>query len=605
MNYVDAANLNQLWARLLIEELVRNGVRHFCCAPGSRNAPLSLAAAENPGAELMTHFDERGLAFHALGYAQATGKPAVALCTSGSAAANFWPAAVEAAQSRLPLILITADRPPELLGSGANQAIDQCKLFGDYARATYHLPCPTRDIAPEFLLTTIDEAVHRAMRAPAGPVHINCQFREPLVSPSGAGDEHGYPDNLADWSKSDWPYTHWNAPTVSLGEDVLSKMSAIVAFTGIVEGRTFVPPNDMDVWLVVGRLSREKEVREVKRFAEMIGWPTFPDVLSGLRTGTCDAHWVHQYDALLLSEQWRKACPPRVVLHLGGPITSKRLLSYIERVHPVYIHVSDSPIRQDPNNSVSTRYEADVAEFCAQFSEHYASPQPEVSKQWAEELAVTSARVKEAIDTFLSFNPALTEIHVARIVSRLRPEGAPIFLGNSMPIRDMDRFADGAGPAGRIYANRGASGIDGNLATAAAHARAQSKPLTVVIGDMAALHDLNSLALYRGLETPVALIVINNDGGGIFSFLPVAKFPEHFETCLGTPHGIRFEAAAKLFGLPYAAPETPGDFEAAYRNALESPGASLIEVRTNREENVRLHQSMDEAIRQRLGEPAS
>jgi 2-succinyl-5-enolpyruvyl-6-hydroxy-3-cyclohexene-1-carboxylate synthase len=581
MKITDAPNLNHLWARLLIEELVRQGVCGFCLSPGSRSTPLAMAIAAHPNAAHRLHFDERGAAFYALGWAKAAGTPAALVCTSGTAVANYWPAVAEAASARVPLIVLTADRPPELLHCGANQAIDQTGIFGNYVRWSFTLPCPNPDVSPAMVLTTAAQAVYRAQRAPAGPVHLNCMFREPLEPcPSGDATCAGYLEPIAAWSDSETPFTQWNHPGIILTTP--QRLAVINRISDIERGV-----------LVVGELRRENEIRAVDRLAEALGWPVFADITSGLRLGMSNRYLVPYYDQMLLSTRFSEGCAPDFVLHLGGAVTSKRLLQHLDRLRPEYMLAADHPLRHDPVHLVNHRFEVDLAEFCTWLA---PSVRDRGMKPWFLESAAYAQDAGAIIDSWLAEDDALNEIFVARALSRTRPSAVPLFLGNSMPIRDMDMYGDPAGAWGPVAANRGASGIDGNIATAAGYARALRRPVVAVIGDLAALHDLNSLALLRGDAAPVVLVILNNNGGGIFSFLPVAEYPEAFETYFGTPHGLSFEAAARMFELPYRRPETRSAFLSACAEALDGGQSAVIEVVTDRAVNVAQHRGLQQRI---------
>lgn len=582
----DAPNLNQLWSRLLVEELVRGGVCGFVLSPGSRCAPLSVAVAEHPKARRVVHFDERGAAFHALGWAQATGKPAVLVCTSGSACANYWPAVVEASASLTPLILLTADRPPELLHCGANQAIDQPGIYGNYTRWRCTLPCPDVAIPPAMVLSTVDQALYRATTPPGGPVHVDCMFREPLAPDPDGVDCAQLAAGLEAWEQSEAPYTTYHAPVHWPGltfHDSLLKELQKTKRGLIVAGGMTLP-----------------ECAAVFRISEALKWPVLPDVCSGLRTKAIKGDYLHYYDQMLLSTAFQEQLTPDVVLHLGGPFTSKRLALHLARVACSrgkafrYVHVAEHPLRQDPHHLVTDRIQAPLLLFWPAL---LGKSRGTRKKGWADHLVAASREAGDALTEWETRQPGLSEITVARLISQIRPSGSLVFLGNSMPVRDMDFFADAEGPEGAMRANRGASGIDGNIATAAGHAAAGKRPVTLVLGDLAVLHDLNSLALLRNVEAPVVLVILNNDGGGIFSFLPIARHAAVFEPYFGTPHGLTFENAAHFFGLDYLHTETRAAFATGYKKALARKGCTIIEVRSNRDKNKALHEELGTRLR--------
>jgi 2-succinyl-5-enolpyruvyl-6-hydroxy-3-cyclohexene-1-carboxylate synthase len=332
----------------------------------------------------------------------------------------------------------------------------------------------------------------------------------------------------------------------------------------------------------------------VKELAETLQWPTLPDVTSGLRLGTSGAPFVHYYDQLLLSGPFQEECTPDTVLHVGGPFVSKRLLQLWESRPPEhYIMVADHPRRSDPAHRVTLRIEADVQRFARWL---IPSVRVKADENWTQAWFERSARVERAVETVVEDRPDLTEIAVARLVSKHIPEHATLVLGNSMPIRDMDMYGAPCGPRVVVAANRGASGIDGAVATAAGYANALRKPVAVVLGDLALLHDLNSLALLRTTAAPVVVVVLNNNGGGVFSFLPIAGFRDHFERYFAAPHGLRFDQAAEMFGLGCANPSTKEAFLDAFRGAMDGGRAAIIEVTTDRDENYQAHQALEAAV---------
>jgi len=579
------AGLNRLWGGIIVEELLRCGAGVFCLSPGSRCAPLTLGVAENARARNVVHFDERGAAYHALGWAKASGRPAVLVCTSGTAAANYLPAVVEASQSRVPLILLTADRPPELLDAGANQAIDQTNLFGKYARWQYALPCPDESVPPNAVLTAIDQAVFRAVCPPAGPVHLNCQFREPFVSADAWKDTQSYPKQIEAWRESGLPYTAYTKPEYGIGADTVQRILEIVcrARRGL---------------LIIGELRMPAEREAVGRLARALNWPAFPDITSGLRLGNSGTPFVPYYDQMLLSSSVRDACKPDAVIQIGSPFVSKRLLEHLDAFPPgAYVMVADHPLRHDPIHRVTLRVQSEIACFCAALAAELDAGN---EQGWAQALFMANDLVHDEVEAFLARDDSLGEPRVARLISENAPEDGVIFLGNSMPIRDMDMYGSPHGPVVRIAVNRGASGIDGNIATALGYAAALGVPVTALLGDLAALHDINSLALLSNIAAPVVLVVVNNNGGGVFSFLPVAGVGEHFERYFAAPQGLTFEHAARLFGLSYARPATSKMFVDAYGGAVRSKRHWLIEVRTDRGENLCIHRALQEVIAKRL-----
>jgi 2-succinyl-5-enolpyruvyl-6-hydroxy-3-cyclohexene-1-carboxylate synthase len=574
---------NLLWATLLVEELARNGVDFFCVAPGSRSTPLVAALAANERARSLVHFDERGTAFAAVGYARATGRPAAWITTSGTAVANGLPAVVEAATDGVPMVLLTADRPPELRQTGANQTIDQPEIFGDYVRWRFDLPAPDESVDPAIVLTTVDQAVYRARRSPSGPVHLNLMFREPfLPGPDEApGEELAAP---ARWRESGGPYTRYAATKPALDPDEVE---------GLWEA---LRPVERGL-VVAGRLPSRKHGEAVLRLADSLGWPLLPDVGSQLRLGAASKNLVQYHDALLASDSFEEAHPPGAVLHFGGRSLSKRLERFLATTRPdPYVVVRENPFRLDPGHRVTHSVEADVVDLCTALAQAAERHPPAAAASWTASWREASERVDGYLDRVFEEARNLNEPLVARLVSRHIPEGHALCVASSMPVRDLDTFAASDGAPAPVAANRGASGIDGTVATAAGFARGSGRPVTLLMGDLALLHDLNSLALLRGL--PVTVVVLNNDGGAIFSFLPVARHKAFFEPYFGTPHGLSFEHAAAMFSLHYEHPRSAAKVIETYRAACERNGPTLIEVRTDRAENVELHRRLLSEISQ-------
>lgn len=581
-----SSSLNALWAELIVEELLRNNIYQFVLSSGSRCAPLTSAIASNDKSKKVTHFDERGAAFFALGYAKATDNPAVLVCTSGTAAANFYPAVVEAAMDMAPLLLLTADRPPELRDTGANQTIDQANLYGKYVRSHFALPCPDEQVPPEFILTTIDQAIYRATSSPKGPVHINCMFREPLAPSVRKQDFSQYLLTLQKWSQERKPFTTYEPSENTISESKLERVASIIkkAKHGL---------------MVIGHLKTDSERAAACRLSQELNWPIFADIRSDLRLGAKNSNVIAYFDQLLLSDKFKKMKQPTVV-HLGGVPTSKRWQLFSQRCEFThYIHIADHPFRHDPGHRVTARMEANLGRFCQRLI-------PMVENDVNNNAAFLKCARRydkvagEVIESFISDSPSLTEPAVARLVSKYLARERCLFLGSSMPIRDMDMYADPDGESAGVAANRGASGIDGGIATFIGYTSGLDRAGTLLIGDLAFLYDLNSLALLKKVSHPLTIVVINNNGGGIFSFLPVVECEEIFEPFFGTPHNLTFEKAAAMFDLDYYKPDSKESFISSYQQAQTSTNCSIIEIQTNREENRTVHMSLQDKIKSAL-----
>ncbi len=550
---------NEIWARKLIDGLIAQGIDYFCCGPGSRSTTLSLAIANHPKAKWTVHFDERGLGFHAVGYGKAAKKPAVVMVTSGTAVSNLMPAIIEACNDMTPMIILTADRPPELRDCGANQTCDQVKMFSNFVRLQIDLPCPDDHLSDRYLASTLSHAVAMASYPPAGPVHINCMFREPLFGKT--------PDPV-----SLQPCVQFAAPqfipsveTIDHWAEKLSKKRRGV--------------------IVVGSSSSDLN-EAVFLLAKHLQWPVFADILSSLRTGTNDPSLITHFDPIL---KLKNSLEIDAVIQFGNRFVSKTLAQWLNKqTLEFYLHVSEHPLRQDPLHLVTDRIIASPNYFVRELIDTLTIEDNSWLKEWSD----WDAQCKEKLAELFSANNALTEPGLIwEIASFLSPTWN-LFLANSMPIRDADHFFLPVSSIAQIFGNRGVSGIDGNIATACGLSVGNNKPTLAVIGDLTFLHDLNSLAMLAKSPHPIVLCVVNNGGGGIFSFLPVSKREEAFESFIAAAHTTRFDAAAKLFDIPYFHPETPGEFGELLFDQEKNPHSCIIEIATDRAENFHVHQQL-------------
>ncbi len=574
------SNIKYLWANLIVEELVRNGVLMFCTSPGSRNTPLVIAIAENPKTRTVIHLDERGASFYAVGYGKGSGHPAVVVTTSGTAVANCFPAVVEAHSSATPLIVLSADRPVELRDSGANQTIDQEKIFGGYVRWFFGLPSPRTDIPPRFVLTTIDQAVYRAMAPPAGPVHVNCPFAEPLGPESGDPPPDELLQDIRVWDNTDRPLTSYVPPAHTsdpeAADTVLNKIAS--SRRGIV---------------VVGPIDGSKPTERLAEGLSDLKMPVFADVASGMRFGKFDrGPIITNYDLFLRIPRLPRSLSPDLVLHIGERPTSRALSNFIAGSDAEYIVVNDTPFRHDPYHQVSLRVEADPIDFLRSLDLEGA---PDRSAYLArfQRLDRLCTRLLKGME--VTEGP-LSEFMAARVLLENLPDDSGLFLANSMPVRD----ADGCGATSTrdvvVGVNRGASGIDGTIASAAGFAEGSKRHTALLIGDLAFVHDLNSLLLARGPGFPLTIVLINNNGGGIFSFLPISGRPEYFEEYFAAPHNLSLGEITAAFGLAYSNPCSAGELGDACRNLFDGRESGVIEVNTDRRQNVEAHRRIWDAV---------
>ena len=561
------------FARTLVDEWARAGVAHAAVAPGSRSTPLALAFVQDGRIRVEVLLDERSAAFFALGTAKITGRPAVVLCTSGTAAANFHPAVLEAHHGRVPLLACTADRPPELRDTGAGQTVDQQKLYGDAVRWFADAAVPEdRPGVHGYWRSLAARAVAEAIGPPAGPVHLNLPFREPLVP-------DGRPLVVAPGRGDGRPWTTVTpAPRIPDAETVERLVARVDSAT---DG------------LVVAGWGAAASPASVDRFARAAGWPVLADPVSGLRTG---AHAVSSYEALLRAPGFGDAQRPELVVRLGATPTSKVLTNWLD-VDIEVIHVDPEATWLDPPRAAAERLMVEPDALLEAVADRLSG---ERRSSWLDRWLAAEAAARRAIDAQCDDSEALFEGRVARDLVAALPDAATLLAASSMPVRDVEAFAaprDGL----RILANRGVNGIDGFVGTVLGVAAANTSGRTVaLLGDLCFLHDANALlgAARRGIDA--TLVVVDNDGGGIFSFLPQAELPDHFEALFATPHGVDIVALAAVHDLPAERIEKASDLVPAVQASITAGGVHVVVVPTDRADNVTRHRAVWEAVAQAL-----
>jgi 2-succinyl-5-enolpyruvyl-6-hydroxy-3-cyclohexene-1-carboxylate synthase len=557
-----------------VAELSRAGVRHVCVCPGSRSTPLAIKLAQEPSIKLWVHLDERSAAYFGLGLARALREPVAILATSGTAAANFLPAVVEANLSRVPLVVLTADRPHELRDNGAAQTIDQLRLYGAHVKWFFDLPEPEATLEHVRLVRTLAaRAVGTAVAEPAGPVHLNWPFREPLVPTRASGAWGARPDRQ--------PYVTVDTGRLAPSPALIQRLSSELAASGrgvIVCG----PQDDPDLPAAIVQL------------AQRLRMPVLADPLSGVRCGVHDLSLViDAYDAFLRDESTLERLAPRVVLRFGALPTSKPLLQYLERYSAARQIVVDPGGWREPTGLASDMLHVDPRLLC----EALLTNTPTGGPEWAEVWTTVNRTTRAAIDRYLDSLDELFEGRIFAALPALLPDGGVLFAGNSMPVRDLDTFLPANAKPLRCVSNRGANGIDGVVSSALGTSAAGPGPVVLVIGDISLYHDLNGLLAARKFELDLVVVLINNDGGGIFSFLSQAEAASgHFEALFGTPHGLDFRPFIEGYGGHFVrAQDWPGVLTAV-ADGLHNGGLHVVEVPTQRTRNVDLHRAVWRAV---------
>ena len=586
---LNARNANGEFVGAFVDELALSGVRHVALCPGSRSTPLALPAWHHPEVTVWRHLDERSAAFFALGMAKALREPIAIVSTSGTAAVNFAPAVVEACYARVPLLVLTADRPPELRDVGANQTIDQVRLYGSHTKMFVDVPLPeASDEAVRYARTLACRAVATARADGGGPVHLNFPFREPLAG-------SGRPRLARDGSRAAEP------PYVSVQQAPRAPEPATVTELAEALGRT------RNGLIVCGPQDEPTFAAQVARLAARLDFPLLADPLSQVRCGPHVGPFaIDSYDAFLRDPATAEELAPDIVLRFGATPTSQTLQRYLQHhagCRQVLIDEGDG--WNDPSLVASDMLRASPSLLAeALLGVLQPSNASSAGSGWTTRWRELSMRTRETLTERLNAGTELSEPRVFVELAELLPAGATLFAGNSMPVRDLDAFFPSSERPIRFFANRGASGIDGVISTALGVSAADAGPVVLVIGDLSFYHDMNGLLAAKLHQLQATIVLINNDGGGIFSLLPPAAEPEVFEELFGGPHGLDFRPVAELYGLAYRTVGGRDDFRAAVDDAFGSPGVSIVEVRTEREANAGLHRDLWAEVGRSLGATA-
>lgn len=580
------ANRNTVYAEIFVDELARAGLRHVVLAPGSRNTALVLAFAKNPDIEKHSLLDERSAAFYALGLALASDTPVAVVCTSGSAAANFFPAVVEAHQSCVPLLILTADRPPELRHSGANQTIDQLKMYGDYALWFVDAALPEADppaVAIRNVRTLADRAYATANGIRKGVVHINLPFRKPLEPTPVEGDR------------------------LTAGAEAAANRRPL---TLIARGELHPTDKQLD-WLAAQIRNQRKGLiicgpktasdyqEAFYALAQTAGYPLLAEPTSGLRFHDApDAPVIAGYNLFPLEGA---LAAPEIILQFGEVPTSNALLNLLAKARPQQrILITANGEWRDDQHSLSALLWADPISTCAKLAEHLQTTSIATAEEmyWRQEFAFAEAAAWQIAEQEIH-NGELFDGGTVYDVIDLLPHDSALYAGNSLPVRHLDQFGKPGGKLIHAFANRGASGIDGNLSTALGIGAAwRDRPLAALVGDVTFYHDMNGLLAIQRCGVPATIVLLNNNGGGIFHRLPIRDYDPEFTDYFVTPHGLEFSHAAKLYGLDYFRAESRADFRAAFAASIGSGRSTLIEVPTDAKRDL----ARRSAIMQKVGD---
>ncbi|HVB72146.1 MAG TPA: 2-succinyl-5-enolpyruvyl-6-hydroxy-3-cyclohexene-1-carboxylic-acid synthase [Ktedonobacteraceae bacterium] len=590
-----------------MDELQRAGVRNVVICPGSRSTPLALAFAARTGIRVWMQVDERSAAYFGLGMARQLRQPVALLCTSGTAAANFMPAIVEAKLTHVPLLVLTADRPHELRDNGAPQSIDQNRLYGTYVKWFVEVALPeATNAALRYIRTLAARATATIKAIPAGPVHLNFPFREPLTPEPIPGQ------SLPPVEQRDliaWQGRPDNAPYVEVREAPPAAPAA-----GAIEHLMEMTRGARRGLIIAGPNDDPALIEPVVRLARRLGYPVLADPLSQLRCGRHDRAMVlSSYDAFLRIDSFIENAQPELILRFGAMPTSKPLLLYLKRYASCPIVVIDGHGGwEEPTQLASELIHANPAVLCQslvaaldQYKPDTSEEiQPGASQQWLATWQVADEVTRQTLQHAIQDFNELFEGRVFSELAGLLSDNTMLYIGNSMPVRDLDTFFWCSTRRIRFLGNRGANGIDGVVSSAlgVSAGAGQNEPAVLVLGDLSFFHDLNGLLAARMHQLNLTIVLINNDGGGIFSFLPQAAYPEHFEQLFGTPTGLDFRLAVQMYGGQFQKVDSWEQFRKAVNQGLHSGGLHVIEVPTERTGNVKMHRQLWEVLGKTLNE---
>ncbi len=579
---IGASNATYAFAMSFFDELARCRVRHVCISPGSRSTPLAVAAGLTQSLQVWSHLDERASGFFALGLAKATRQPVALVCTSGTALANYAPAVLEAHYAGVPLLVLSADRPPELRDWGAGQTIDQIKIFGAQIRFFAELPVPeTGPAMLRYVRTLACRAVGESRGPDPGPVHLNWPLREPLEPmPNDRADEHAIGGRFAESAREN------GRPYVALETQPRLASSAQIEdlalrFQSIERGV-----------IACGAMDEPEFARSIARLATRLGWPVLAEPISGLRRGphVGDASILAGSDLFLRQPEFKASQRPDAVLRFGGTPTSKAFRMWLEASPPdELVLVVPRSNWDEPSHLTSIRVCADAVDLCNRLSEAIETgSRSRGQTDWLASFLRAEAATQATLDRELAKTSRLFEPRATRVLCDAIPEGSILYVSNSMPVRDLDAFMPAVDSAIRVLGNRGTNGIDGMVSSTLGAAAAQQGHVFLLTGDLAFLYDIGGLLAARRYPLRATIVVFNNDGGGIFSLLPVAQHGEsiRFEELFATPHAADLAAVAPLYGVHHHTVEGYADYEEALLKSVDFPGVTVIEVPIDRLANV-------------------
>lgn len=574
---IDFRNTNTLWSSIIAETLKRLGLTTAIICPGSRSAPLTVAFAQHPEIEAIPILDERSAAFFALGVAKRSHVPAALVCTSGTAGANFYPAVIEASESQVPLLVLTADRPPELRDCHAGQAIDQQKLYGSYPNWQAELALPSQKIGMlRYLRQTIVQAVKRSLFSVPGAVHLNVPFREPLAptpQPDTLNSQLHQEDFFAGITLNPYPHS-------CTGDSASRPYSSLLSTwkqceRGIIIAGVAQPQH------------RQEYCQAITHLSQSLGWAVLAEGLSPVRNyAHLNPYLISTYDLILGNPQLSQKLAPEMVIQLGALPTSKELRAWLNSTQPQRWIIDPSPENFDPLHGKTTHLHLSVEQLATTIPP--LAKQESVSSDYLHQWRDAETQLRQALDKTMATTDTLFEGKAAWLLSQTLPPATPLLIANSMPVRDVEFFWKPNNSGIQPFCNRGANGIEGSLSTALgiAHHHQSSVMLT---GDLALLHDTNGFLQRNRFTGHLTIVLINNNGGGIFEMLPISQFEPPFQEYFATPQEMDFAQLCGTYGIEYKRITNWQQLQALL-NPLPEKGIRVLEIPTNRREDAKWRQ---------------
>jgi 2-succinyl-5-enolpyruvyl-6-hydroxy-3-cyclohexene-1-carboxylate synthase len=569
-------NLGRIWASLIINEVYKNNISQFYLSPGMRNAPL-IAALNHlkkfyPEINIILCIDERAAAYRALGYSKSTGKSSALICTSGTAMANYMPAVIEAKKSNIPLIIISADRPPELTHCDDNQTIDQTKFYGDFIQGEMNLGAPSLEIPPQALTTSLSNLLNKAHYPQPGPVHFNCPFREPLEETVVSIPEAylKLATNIIELDNSSTAYVEL--------ETRLSEASKNKILNEINKSKKGI--------LVIGSLSAFEELSTIKKFIKKLNWPTYFDVSSSLKYEfNLEDNTLPTFDHPEVQNEFLKN-PPDTIFHIGGRLTSKHYYTFLKQVPGINLITLNKNIeKEDPSHHTKIRLNADICPTLKDLTDGINKPTGHSFDHLS--FIDFTKKKSEIID-----HAPLTFPKISKTIIDNIKDDSVLYLGNSTAVRSFDSYVSEKNRKKiTVATNRGVSGIEGFIASATGFIDGIKKDVFLVLGDISFLHDLNSLYFLQELKTPLKIILINNYSGGIFTLLPINNEKEVMKY-VASPHEFSFEMAAKLVNIDYLKVTEAHELKNSFQILENKKAHTIMEIFVDNEINKTLYDQL-------------